>query len=272
MFGAIPRTEAVGIAKVPEDEPVLELKAVEALNNRGQIGLKRVSFSIRKGEIMGIAGFDNEAQRLLAQVVGGQRAVVSGKVLYRGQDITDLSIARRFDLGIRYISDDRINEGCVLTMKLSENAILQSYYRQPFSRYGILNDMRGRSFTRDLIERFAIHAAGPEARIGTLSGGNIQKFILAREISLSPGLIVCSHPTFGLDAKTVRDIRELLKEESRQGVAVLLITSDMEELFSCADRLGVLFNGEILDVIERCQATPENVEKLMLGIRHQRML
>jgi simple sugar transport system ATP-binding protein len=192
-------------------------------------------------------------------------------LFYRGRDITLTNIAQRFKLGIRYVTDDRMNEGCVLDMALSENAILQSYYRRPFSRLGILNHVKVQSFTDDLINRFGIRATGPDARVSTLSGGNIQKFILARSLSGEPGLIVCSNPTYGLDATTVRLIRQMLEDESRQGAAVLLITTDMDELFSCSNRIGVLFNGAISGFMDRSDATAEKVGKLMLGIREQRI-
>ncbi len=266
MFEDIPQTASGGVATVLDDDPVLVLKKVEVLNNRGQIGLKHISFSVRKGEIIGITGVAGEDQRLLAEVIGGQKRVTSGSLLYRGRDITRLDIAKRFELGISYITADRINEGCVLDMALAENSILQSYYRPPFSRFGILNQTHIRSFTNDLISRFGIRATGPEAPVRTLSGGNIQKLILARGLSGKPGLIICNSPTYGLDAKTVRFIQDLLKEESRRGTAVLLITSDMDELFSCSHRIGVLFNGEIVGLMDRCHATTEKVGKLMLGV------
>jgi simple sugar transport system ATP-binding protein len=267
MFGDIPEPQARVAGKVFADEPVLELKRVETLNNQGLVGLKQISFSVAKGEIVGVTGADSEGRRLLAEVIGGQKRTTAGKLFYRGRDITLTNIAQRFELGIRYVSDDRMNEGCVLDMALSENAILQSYYCRPFSRFGILNQVNVQSFTDDLISRFGIRATGPDARVSTLSGGNIQKFILARSLSGEPGLIICSNPTYGLDATTVRLIQQLLKEESRQGAAVLLITTDMDELFSCCNRIGVLFDGAISGFMDRRDATAENVGKLMLGIR-----
>ena len=272
MFGDVPEPRArVARRKVFADKPVLELKRVETLNNQGVVGLKRISFSVAKGEIVGVTGADSEDRRLLAEVIGGQKRTTSGKLFYRGRDITLMNIAQRFERGIRYVTDDRMNEGCVLDMALSENAILQSYYRRPFSRFGILNQVNIQSFTDDLISRFDIRTTGPDARVSTLSGGNIQKFILARSLSGGPGLIVCSNPTFGLDATTVRLIQQLLKEESRQGAAVLLITTDMDELFNCSDRIGVLFNGAISGFMDRGDATAEKVGKLMLGLHEQRV-
>jgi simple sugar transport system ATP-binding protein len=266
MFEAIPRAETGSLAEVFDDDPVLELKKVEVLNSRGQIGLKHISFSISKGEIVGITGVAGEGRRLLAEALGGQRRVAAGKLFYRGRDITRTGVTQRFELGISYITDDRLNQGCVPDMKLSENSILQSYYQHPYSRFGILNRRGIRSSTGDLISRFGIRATGPEALVSTLSGGNIQKFILARSLCRKPALIICSSPTYGLDAQTVRFIRELLKAQSRRGAAILLLTSDMDELFSCSSRIGVIFNREIVGFMDRCDATTEKVAKLMIGI------
>jgi len=266
MFGSIPQTASPGVETVSDEDPLLELKNIEVLNHRGQIGLKRISLSVRKGEIIGITGVAGEDQRLLAEVIGGQKRASSGSLFYRGRDITRMEIAKRFELGISYITADRINEGCVLDMALSENSILQSYYRPPFSQFGILNQAHISSFTSDLISRFGIKATGPEAPVSSLSGGNIQKLLLARGLSGKPSLIICNSPTYGLDTKTVRFIQELLKEESRRGTAVLLISSDMDELFSCSNRIGVLFNGEIVGLMDRCDATTAKVGKLMLGV------
>lgn len=266
MFGAVSEPGGQITERGFGDEPVLVLKQVEALNSQGMVGLKDISFSVAKGEIVGIAGVDNEQRRLLAEIIGGQKRTISGKLLYRGRDITRTAVAERFELGISYITDDRLSEGCVLDMALYENAILQSFHRHPFSRLGILRDFTIQSFTSDLISRFAIRTTGPDARMGTLSGGNIQKFILARNLSVKPGLIVLSSPTYGLDATTVRLIHQLLKKESRQSTAVLLITSDMDELFSCSSRIGVMFGGRISGFMDRSDATAEKVGKLMLGI------
>jgi ABC-type uncharacterized transport system ATPase subunit len=267
MFGIVPPSAARMAAKESEDQRVLELKQVEARDSRGRISLKRISFSVAKGEIFGMAGVDGESRRLLAEVIGGQKQITSGTLIYQGQDIARTNIAERFELGISYITDDRMNEGCVPDMDLAENAILQSYARQPFSHWGVLRRQNVHAFTDDLIKRFGIRTTGPDARVRTLSGGNIQKFILARGLSGSPRLIVCNSPTYGLDAKTVGFIQELLINESRQGTAVLLLTSDIDELLCCSSRIGVLFNGEIAGSMNREEASAEIVAKLMLGIR-----
>jgi simple sugar transport system ATP-binding protein len=152
-------------------------------------------------------------------------------------------------------------------MNLAENAIIQCYYQVPYSRYKIINNQVVNAHADDLIRKFNVKASGSGDRAGTLSGGNIQKFILARGLCTKPILVVCNKPTYGLDARTVRYIQELLLEESKKGTSILLISSDMDELLNYSDRIGVLFNGELLAVLDRDDATPEKIGKLMLGIK-----
>ena len=267
MFGDMPIPECSVIDKEIRDEIVLELDRVEAFNARGVIGMKKVSLKIRKGEIFGIAGVDGNGQKTMAEVIGGQRKNESGRVLFNKKEISNSSTSDRFEMGISYITDDRIREGCVLDMDLAENSIIQNYYQEPFSRYSVINNPVVNSHASSLIRNFNVKATGPGDRAGTLSGGNIQKFILARGLHSKPSLIVCNKPTYGLDARTVRYIQELLLEESKQGTSILLITSDMDELLNYSDRIGVMFNGELLAVVDRCDATPEKIGKLMLGIK-----
>ncbi len=266
MFGTSHVSGSPPVAGTSDREPVFELKQVDILNSQGQAGLKDISLSIAKGEILGITGVDDGHRRLLAEVGGGQRRAVSGGVYYRGRDITRTGIAERFELGITYISEDRLEEGCVPDMNLAENGILQGYGRPPFSCFGVVNDHAAKSFAAGLIRRFGIQAAHPETRIGTLSGGNIQKFILGRGLAAKPGLIVCSNPTAGLDTATVKYIHELLKKESEAGAAVLLITTDLDELLSCSRRIGVMFDGRIIGFLNREAATVETVGRLMVGV------
>ncbi len=266
MFGDMPIVEASVVAKELADQAVLVLNRLEAINTRGVVGLKAVTLSIRKGEIFGIAGVDGNGQKTLAEVIGGQRKIKSGQILFNGKDISHASICDRFEMGICYITDDRIGEGCVLDMDLAENAIIQCYYQVPYSRHMVINHQVINAHAEDLIRRFNVKATGPGDRAGTLSGGNIQKFILARGLSTKPALVVCNKPTYGLDARTERYIQELLLEESKQGTSILLISSDMDELLNYSDRIGVLFNGELLAVLDRADAAPEIIGKLMLGI------
>jgi simple sugar transport system ATP-binding protein len=267
MFGDMPIAKALVVAKELADQVVLGLDRVKAINTRGVVGLKAVTLTIHKGEIFGIAGVDGNGQKTLAEVIGGQRKIESGQILFKGKDISHASTCDRFEMGISYITDDRIGEGCVPDMDLAENAIIQCYYQLPYSRHMVINNQVINAHADDLIRQFNIKANGPGDRAGTLSGGNIQKFILARGLCTKPALVVCNKPTYGLDARTVRYIQELLLEESKQGSSILLISSDMDELLNYSDRIGVLFNGELLAVLDRADAAPEKIGKLMLGIK-----
>jgi general nucleoside transport system ATP-binding protein len=268
MFGDMPIPESPKFERKTSDQIVLELEKVRAINNRSVVGLKDVSVKIMKGEIFGIAGVDGNGQKSFAEVIGGQKKVISGHIRFKGKNITKLSTNRRLEKGICYITDDRMGEGCVLDMDLAENSILQFFYQKPYSLHTIINMPLIHTFADSLLKKFNIKANGSLDRIGTLSGGNIQKFILARGLNMKPDLIVCNKPTHGLDARTVHFIQESLLKESANGVSILLISSDMDELLNYSDRIGVLFNGELLDILDRCDATPEKIGKSMLGIKN----
>ena len=266
MFEERPLPESSQIESPANAEVLIEIKHIGVKNGRRRTGLKDISLSIRRGEVVGITGVAGEDQRLLAEVVGGQKRADEGRLIFHGQDITGMDVGQRYELGIRYITADRMEEGCIADMPLSDNSILQNYHRSPFSRFGILKPDQIHSFAAKLISRFAIRAIGPQAHIGMLSGGNIQKLILARSLHGKPQLLICRNPTNGLDVRTVHFIQRLIKDESRRGTAVLLFTSDMDELFECSNRIAVLFKGEIIGLMDRRQATTETVGKLMLGV------
>jgi general nucleoside transport system ATP-binding protein len=251
-----------------EAKPILALDRVFCAGNRGAERLKKVSLTLKSGEIFGIAGVDGNGQKELAEVIGGQRKVSSGRLLLHGKDITRRQDpSSRMELGISYITDDRMQEGCVLSMSVAENAILRLFRHPPFSRWKILNRANIEKHTRDLIAKFDIKASGTDIRVSALSGGNIQKLLLARELSNHPAILVCNKPTHGLDAKTTDDVRSRLQQERARGAAILLISSDLDELLCYADRIGVLYNGELLEILDSSCANQENIGRLMLGIR-----
>jgi len=267
MFGGVPLPESGPVDKHLQGSSLLELNDVVCLSNRGVEALKRVSLEVREGEIFGIAGVDGNGQKELAEVVAGQRRAVSGRVVVGGVDVTQLGTSARSALGVSYVTDERMEEGCILSMNVAENCILRQFREKEFSHWALIDNSAVNRHTVKLIEEFNIKTAGPGARVRTMSGGNIQKLLLARELSTKPRVIVCNKPTHGLDARTTRYIQERLQEESRRGAAVLLISSDLDELLSYSDRMGVLYNGEILGVVGRAEATAERIGKLMLGMR-----
>ena len=269
MFGGTPLPECKPVAKTIADTPILEIDRVVCLGNRGVARLKDVCLQLYKGEIFGIAGVDGNGQKELAEAIAGQRKIVSGALRFKGTDITRAEgPAVRMALGISYITDDRMHEGCVMSMNLAENAILRQFKQRPFSRFSIIDNDAVEHYSRELIAEFNIKASGPEHQVGTMSGGNIQKLLLARELARSPEVIVCNKPTHGLDAKTTLYVQERLQAETCRGAAVLLISADLDELLSYTDRIGVLYNGSLLDVLETCNTSQEEIGRLMLGIQN----
>jgi simple sugar transport system ATP-binding protein len=267
MFGSNVRPNRTPIKKVSEAAPILELDRVVCLGNLGEQRLNGVSFTLRKGEIFGIAGVDGNGQKELVEVIAGQRKIYSGRLILEGKDIThSQGPLARMNLGISYITDDRMQEGCALSMSVAENIILRLFKRAPFSRWKILNMKTIKSYAKELIREFNIKVSGPDVHVSTLSGGNIQKLLLARELSLHPSVLVCNKPTQGLDAKTIRDVQTRLQQESERGAAILFVSPDLDELLNYSDRIGVLYDGELLDILDARNANQENIGKLMLGI------
>lgn len=268
MFGIGHEPKRILVEKSPEGKPVLELDHVVCLEIQGQERLKGVSFQLTSGEIFGIAGIDGNGQKELAEVIAGQRKIAFGKLTLYGNDITQvLGPAARADLGISYITDERLQEGCALSMSVAENFILRLYKSPTFSRWKILNKENINRHCKELIQEFNLKAAGPDVAVNTLSGGNIQKLLLARELCRQPAVLVCNKPTQGLDAKTTHYVRSRILQEKERGAAVLLISSDLDELLNYSDRIGVLYHGELLDIVNGCDANRENIGKLMLGMR-----
>jgi len=268
MFDGNPPSRPAPVRRTFVQAPVLEMDRIVCLGNLGETRLRNVSLTLNRGEIFGIAGVDGNGQKEMAEVIAGQRKISSGRILLDGRDITHLQCpSSRMGLGISYITDDRMEEGCALSMSVAENAVLRLFKRPPFSRWHILNRAAIDAYTRDLIRNYRIKAGGPGANAGTLSGGNIQKLLLARALSHQPTILVCNKPTQGLDARTTRYVQKRLQEESSRGTSVLLISSDLDELLGYSDRIGVLYDGELIDILEASSANQEHIGRLMLGIR-----
>ena len=229
--------------------------------------LNRVSFSLYKGEVFGVAGVDGNGQKELAEVIAGQRKVTSGRITLNESDITNKSIRFINDRGVFYVTEDRMEEGSVGNFTVAENAIFRCYKKEPFSKRGILLNMEKiKGYGNELIKNFSIKAQNADTLVKTLSGGNIQKLLLAREFSHKPVVLICNKPTHGLDVLTTRFIRNELKVHSIRSVSVILISSDLDEIMEVSDRIGVLFKGELIDILSNKGVKKEEIGKLMLGI------
>jgi ABC-type uncharacterized transport system ATPase subunit len=250
---------------------LLSLRAISTLGDRGVPALHELSLDLHGGEVFGIAGVDGNGQKELGEVVAGQRQVTSGQVLFDGVDITNRGVATATRLGIGYVTDDRLHEGSVAGSSITDNIALKSIGRKPFSNGFWLNRRAMAEHARRLIAEFDVRTPGPDTAIGMLSGGNIQKLLLARELALDPKLLVCNKPTTGLDLRTARFVLQSLRRQADAGKVVLLISSELDELMEISDRIGVMYNGRLVAVMPRAEANLELLGDLMLGgVRRQR--
>jgi len=246
---------------------VLEVNNVSVKAGRGEVDVHEVSLQVRRGEIMGIAGVDGNGQRELAEALAGQRKLSRGDIVLTGHQVGRASVAERQKLGLRFVTDDRLGEGMVATLPVSLNLFLKRIGERPFWKGGRIQEEMICDSAESLVRAFDIRTPTVETHCGALSGGNIQKMVLARELSFEPKVVVYNKPTYGLDVKTTRTIRDRIRELSdKKGVSAVLISTDLEELLDLCDRIGVMFRGRLTGVVENHGAGVEaQVGKLMLG-------
>ncbi|MBO8181471.1 MAG: ABC transporter ATP-binding protein [Archaeoglobus sp.] len=244
-------------------EVLLRLENVYAKNDRGLLALKGINLSIRRGEILGLAGVSGNGQKELEEVIVGTRKVEKGRLIFNGKDITGLGVRKRIALGISCIPEDRIETGMAPSLSVEENLILRDFPN--FSKNGFMDFGQIEAHAERLIEEFGIKTPSPKVEARTLSGGNIQRLIIARELSRNPLLLIASQPTRGLDVAGIEYVRKRLVTFSEEGKAVLLISEDLEEIMQLSDRIAVIYEGEIKGVLEREEADPEKIGILMSG-------
>ena len=249
-------------------EAVLEVQDL-SLRERGKSAplLEHISFQVRSGEILGIAGVDGNGQGHLAELICGIRRQNGSSIRYRGQYIDRLNVRQRFALGISYIPDDRHRDGLILDADVQDNLMLHSYRDAPFSRRGVLNRRRMTESARAAMETYDIRAEGPHARVGNLSGGNQQKIILARELGAQPSLLVAMQPTRGLDIGASAYVHDQLAACRDSGGGVLLISTDLEEIMALSDRIAVLFGGRLMGILPNTPALKTETLGLLMGGR-----
>jgi len=250
-------------------EVVLEVRNLRALNDKGLQALKNVSFAIRQGEILGIAGVAGNGQRELAEVVTGLRKTTEGCVFIAGCDLTNCSPRRVIREQVSHVPEDRLGMGLVPNLAVSDNVILKSYRDPPLARGPFLDRLSITRFAARLIEAFSIATPSQETPVKLLSGGNLQRTILAREISVGPRLMVAVHPTRGLDVGATESVCNLLLKQREEGAAILLISEDLDELLTLSDRIAVMYEGEIMGVVDAEEADVEEIGLMMAGTKVQ---
>ena len=248
------------IASDPK-EVILSIKDLIVNENRGVPAVKNLSLDVRAGEIVGIAGIDGNGQSELIQAITGLRKVKSGSITIKGEEVVGLSPRKITEMQVSHVPEDRHRDGLVLEMMLSENMALQTYYKEPLSKNGILNYNNITSYARKLMDEFDVRAASESVPASALSGGNQQKAIIAREIDRNPDLLIVSQPTRGLDVGAIEYIHKRLIEERDKGKAVLVVSFELDEILNVSDRIAVIHDGKIQGIV-----TPAETNKQELGI------
>jgi simple sugar transport system ATP-binding protein len=244
----------------------LQLDRVSCGSDRGTPGLRDVSLEVYSGEILGIAGVSGNGQRELAETITGLRKSTGGRVLLEGENVTGFAPGDLTDRMLSYIPEERMRDGMIKNFTVAENMILREHHKQPFSRSGFLNLRDISNHTDELIQKFHVKTPSRDTPAKNLSGGNIQKVVLARELSRHPRVILAAQPTRGLDIGATEYVREQLLEQRRQGAAIMLISEDLDEILALSDRIAVIYEGQIMDIVPRESATPEKLGLLMAGV------
>ncbi len=244
---------------------ILQVSELHVLDQRHLPAVRGVSFSVRAGEIFGIAGVDGNGQSELVEAITGMRRPTSGRVVINGHDLTGARPREVFESGVVHIPSDRHRHGLVLDFTIAENMILQTYYKPPFSNRGELDWETIHQEARRLIEEFDVRTPSEKVAAGSLSGGNQQKVIVARELSRQPELIVAAQPTRGLDVGAIEFVHRKLVEARDDGKAVLLVSLELDEILALADRIAVMYEGEIVGVVDSDTVTEEELGLMMAG-------
>ncbi len=247
---------------------VLEVKNLTVNNRDGFSVVKNVSFSIRGGEIFAIAGVSGNGQVEIADAIAGLEKISAGSIILNGKDITHYSIRKRTLEGISYIPEDRQEYGLVMDFSLQDNLVLKTYFKEPYSKRGILNQKAIEANGEELIKRYDIRSGqGGKTLVRSMSGGNQQKAIIGREIELESPLAIFVQPTRGLDIGAIENIHKQIIKERNSGKAVLLISLELDEIMGLADTIGVIYNGEIQKIADAKELTTNQVGEFMMGVK-----
>lgn len=251
--------------KVKIGREVLRVKNLSALSVRGVLALKGVSFSIRKGEIFGIAGITGNGQHELAEALAGLRKAEGGKVVFQGRDITRASVLERLKMGIGYIPPERVEVGSIREFSLVDNIVMNLYFDKEFSKWGFLDSKKIREYTEKATSEFDVMAPNVDTKAAHLSGGNLQKLILARVIPRTSRLLIANLPTHGLDVGATEFVRNRLMACKKEGIGILLISEDLDEVLQMSDRIAPIYEGKFVGIVPAKKARKESIGAMMAG-------
>lgn len=257
--------------KVKKSAPVLKDTILKVDNltvkeSRGLAAVKNVSFDIKGGEILGIAGIDGNGQSELIQAISGLRKVDSGKVFLADKDVTNKKTRKITQAGLGHIPEDRQKYGLFLPMSISENMAMQSYYHRPFSKNGLLQHQFIQEHAKQLIDEFDVRTQSESTLAGELSGGNQQKVIIARELDRNPELLIAAQPTRGLDVGAIEFVHDKLIQHRDAGKAVLLMSFELDEIMGVSDRIAVMCEGEVIAIVNANETNESELGLLMAGV------
>jgi ABC-type uncharacterized transport system ATPase subunit len=245
---------------------VLDVRGVSAINNKGVPALRNLSLDVREGEILGIAGVAGNGQSELAEVITGLRSC-SGEILVNGENVANQEPSKAIKSGVAHVPEDRTGVGSAPNMTITENTIMKNYREDPIGKGWSIDFTKARSHARELKEAYDILAPNVRTMARKLSGGNLQKVILAREITTNPKLMVAMQPTRGLDVGAIESIQRLLLGQREMGTAILLISEELEELLTLSDRIAVLYEGQVMGIVDAENANVNEIGRMMTGQR-----
>ncbi|HHQ2899235.1 TPA: ABC transporter ATP-binding protein [Bacillus cereus] len=246
-------------------EEVLSIAKLVVHDARQLPAVKGLDLTVRAGEIVGIAGIDGNGQSELIEAITGLRKVESGSIAIKGKEITNWPVRRITEEGIGHIPEDRHKHGLVLDFSVRDNIVLQTYYKNPFSKKGILNFSKITEKAKALIEQFDVRTPSEQTLARALSGGNQQKAIIAREVDRNPDLLIAAQPTRGLDVGAIEFIHKRLIEQRDKGKGVLLLSLELDEILNVSDRIAVIYEGEIVAIVDAKETNEQQLGLLMAG-------
>ncbi|MDR1966095.1 MAG: ABC transporter ATP-binding protein [Synergistaceae bacterium] len=269
MVGRIVDMSVPKAERKPAEEPIVEIDCLHALNSRGLPALRGVSFRIFPGEIVGVAGVEGNGQTELIEVISGLSRPLSGSVRFMGLDVTHMPVRPRRELGMAHVPEDRLKQGVAASCSIRDNLVLGCYYRPPYSKLGVMDNNRLSGLAERLREDFDIKAPGTGGLLGTLSGGNMQKVVFARETHDSPKFLIAAQPTRGVDIGAIEYIRRRIMRLRDEGSAILLVSAELDEILSLSDRILVMYEGEIAAEVDGNCADEDEIGQFMMGARRK---
>jgi simple sugar transport system ATP-binding protein len=248
-------------------ECVLDVRGVSALNQRGLPALRNVSFTVNRSEIVGVAGVEGNGQSELIEVIAGMLSPTSGSVIYKKKDITGTSVRHRRENGISHVPEDRLRRGVAKTCAVSDNLILNRYYQKEYARMGVIDNRKLRNLSERLREEFTIKVPDTGYKLSTLSGGNMQKVVFAREMQMTPDLLIAAQPSRGVDIGAMEYVHHQIVAVRDSGRSVLLVSAELDEILSLSDRILVMYEGKVVASLLRCETDEREIGEYMMGAR-----